>query len=95
MTSPTAAYAAENLTIKPDVVARAVGDEMILLDLETGTYFTLNAIGAIVWRGLETSVSFEAMATAIVENYEVDAVTALSDIDEYVAQLIAEGLVTA
>ena len=94
MTSP-AAYSAESLTLKPDVVARTVGDEMILLDLETGTYFTLNSIGAIIWRGLETSVSFETMATAIVEQYEVDAVTALADIDEYVEQLIAEGLVTA
>jgi len=89
----------QNTTNKPrvnkDVVARMVGDEAMLLNLETGIYFTLNAIGAIVWRGLEASSSFETMAATIVEQYEVDTATALSDIAEYVEQLIAEGLVSA
>ena len=69
---------ATRFEVKSDVVARTVGDEMILLDLETGTYFTLNAVGALVWRGLESSSSIETIATTIVEQYEVDATTALA-----------------
>ena len=37
---------------KQDVIARTVGDETILLDLQSGTYFTLNRVGSVIWQAL-------------------------------------------
>ncbi len=82
-------------TVKPDVVARSVADEMILLDLETGTYFTLNPVGGAIWRGLETGSDRDGIIAAVVEQFEVDAETATADFDEYVAALSGEGLLVA
>jgi hypothetical protein len=82
-------------TVKPDVVARGVADEMILLDLETGTYFTLNSVGAAIWKHLETGTDREAAIAAVVEQFEVGLETATADFDEYVTALTGEGLLVA
>ena len=82
-------------TVKPDVVARTVADEMILLDLETGTYFTLNPVGAAIWKHIENGDDRAAAIAAVVEQFEVDLETAAADFDEYVEALTAEGLLVA
>lgn len=82
-------------TTKPDVVARAVADEMILLDLETGVYFTLNSVGAFIWRAIESGTASDAVVEAIVHQYEVEPEVASADYDEYVEALVAEGLLVA
>jgi len=79
--------------VKADVVARTVADEMILLDLETGIYFTLNPVGAVIWKSLEAGLGREAIIAAIVEQYDTDAPTASADFDEYIQALASEGLV--
>ena len=81
------------LALKPDVVARAAGDEMILLDLETGVYFTLNPVGTAIWKGLEANSDVAAILAGVVEQFEVDESTASADIAEYLDDLINEGLV--
>jgi hypothetical protein len=82
-------------TVKPDVVARGVADEMILLDLETGTYFTLNSVGAAIWKHLENGTDRDGAIAAVVEQFEVDLETATADFDEYVTALTSEGLLVA
>ena len=79
-------------TIKDDVVARSVGDEMVLLDLESGTYFTLNAVGALIWRGLENSDSLATIIERIGSEYEVSPERAESDTADLIGQLIQKGL---
>ena len=58
-------------TTKEDVVARSMGDETVLLDLDSGTYFTLNAVGGVIWRQLEKGGGLEESAVAVVDEYEV------------------------
>lgn len=91
MTSPVVSLS--DSAIKRDVVARAVGDETILLDLETGTYFTLNPVGALVWKGLENGSTREEILASVLDRFEVDPPTAAADIQEYLHDLISQGLV--
>ncbi|HEX5417398.1 MAG TPA: PqqD family protein, partial [Chloroflexota bacterium] len=41
---------ARQYTIREAVVWTEIQDESVLLDLETGRYFELNAIGTEIWR---------------------------------------------
>ena len=91
MTTPVAITG--SFALKTDVVARSAGDEMILLDLESGEYFTLNAVGAVIWKGFEANADFPALVAAVVEQFEVDEETANVDIAEYLDALTSEGLV--
>ena len=37
------------VTIRPDVLARSIGEETVILDLASGTYFGLDSVGARIW----------------------------------------------
>ena len=38
------------VAIRPDVLARSVGEETVILDLSSGTYFGLDPVGARIWK---------------------------------------------
>lgn len=84
----------QDLTIKPDVIARTVADEMILLDLESGTYFTLNAVGTFVWRGLERGASLDVLVEEVTDEFTIDAETAATDVAAFLESVLAAGLIT-
>jgi hypothetical protein len=81
--------------ISQDVVHRVLDGETIVLSLESGTYFGLNATGTRVWRLIEEGVSRSEMIERISREFDhpVDAVRA--DVDELLTTLQSKGLVTA
>lgn len=42
----------DRFTVSDDVVAREVGGEMVLLDLNSGQYFGLDSVGGRIWEML-------------------------------------------
>jgi hypothetical protein len=76
-----------------DVVARTVGDDVILLDLEAGTYYSLNAVGATVWQGIADGETSETIAARIAGDYDITAERALADIGALIGDLAEKGLV--
>ena len=75
-------------------MARSVDDELVILDVTSGRYYSLNAVGAFVWGLLEDPITGLAIVDAVVETYEIDRATAQFDVDELLAELSAAGLVT-
>ena len=67
-----------NISVKGDVVSRTVGDDMILLDLESGTYYTLNSVGAVIWKELERGAARDGVLDAVAAAVVVPAAIALA-----------------
>jgi hypothetical protein len=76
----------------PSVVAAALDDEMVLLNVETGTYFGLDEVGALIWGLITEELDDEAIVTRITSDYDVDDMQARSDLHAFVDQLTAKGL---
>lgn len=81
-----------SLQAHDDVVARAVGDEMVLLDLQTGIYYTLNSVGATVWRAIEDAQPVSAILDRVIAEYDVDRATARADVDRILGELVQQSL---
>ncbi len=79
--------------VREGVVARAVGDEMVLLDVNVGTYFTLNAVGCVIWQRLGAGDDVDAVVAAIVAAFEVEPGIALSDTIEFLRASMDAGLI--
>ena len=82
------------LKTAPQVRSREIGGEAVLLDLEAGTYFGLNAAGAVVWKCVERSKSLGEVHAALTGHFEVDAERAWADLVELIGNLLDRGLVT-
>lgn len=81
-------------TIPGHVFARDFDGELVVLDLDGGEYFGLDAVGALVWRGLSEGLTLGAVADRVVERYEVDAARALADVSALADELASKGLIT-
>jgi len=87
MTSPT-----ETVTVPPQVMFRLVGDEAVLLDLQSGMYFGLDPVGARMWNLLAEGRTLADVASTVAEEYGVEVGRVQSDILELVATLRGKGL---
>lgn len=74
------------------VVFRSVGDDVVMLDLERGTYFSLNDTGGQVWLRLCAGETPQHAAEAIAATYEADPAVVGQDVETTVRQLLDAGL---
>ena len=64
-----------------------VDGNVVVLDLESSTYFSTNTTGTVLWHLLVPGASRSELVTALVERFEVDADAAGRDVDAFVAEL--------
>ena len=79
----------------PDVIFRELEGEAVLLDLASGRYFGLNAVGTRIWMLLESGSTAADAAAALAAEFEADADRIARDVDELVGELRARGLLVA
>ncbi len=71
---------------------RQVGDEIIVLDLRSNAYLSINATGTALWEMLVDGSTSATMESGLVADYGVNAEHARTDVEEFVAMLTDQGL---
>ena len=65
----------------------------ILVDLNTKQYYQLNETGSLIWRGLETGSSIDAIVDELKATYEVSSEHARASVEKLLRNLEAKKLV--
>lgn len=63
----------------------------VMLDLNSGHYYTLDEVATEVWNLVSTRVSIDQVVSRLAGMFKVDAATAKQDVDEMVVFLTAKG----
>jgi hypothetical protein len=66
--------------------------ETVLLDLNTGYYYTLNWLGSVIWEHCTGHSTISDIHAVLCDRFEVASERALDDLVALVNQLIQEGL---
>lgn len=81
------------LRIRPDIVHRRLGEGAVILNLETGAYFSLNGVGALVWELLDGDRDVAGIIAGVAGRVE-DAPPSLDhDVVEFLERLVERDLV--
>jgi hypothetical protein len=80
------------LSIPTSVISRGVGDETVLLDLESGIYFGLDGVGQRIWESIGAGLTLGETAAVIVSEYEVEKAKAQFDVIEFARELVEREL---
>jgi hypothetical protein len=72
---------------------RKLRDELVLMHLDTGAYYSLNETGIIIWQGIADGRPYEEIIARITEEFEVDRETVVRDFERLVNELADQGLV--
>jgi hypothetical protein len=76
-------------------VSSRVGDDLVILDLDSCVYYALDLVGARIFELLQQPTSLAAVLAVIAAEFEVDARTAGADLLALVDTLLAQRLVEA
>ena len=74
------------------VIAREVDGETVLLNLDTGMYFGLDAVGTDLWRALQANGSLHDALASLEEQYDGDNAVMRADLLQLVSQMLEKGL---
>jgi hypothetical protein len=76
------------------VMAQQVEGEAVLLEINSGEYFSLNEVGGMVWELCDGTRSVAQIAGAICSEFDVEQSVALHDTSDLIESLAGAGLVT-
>jgi hypothetical protein len=79
-------------SIPPQVMSRLVGEETIILDLESGMYFGLDAVGKRIWESISDGNTLSETVDIVAKEYEVEEDRAAADLAEFANDLLERGL---
>jgi hypothetical protein len=82
----------DRVYVRPNVIFRALGDESVILNLDSGVYFGLDEIGTRIWQLLEQRDVGEVCET-LQSEYDVPAERVEADVTALIDRLSAKGLV--
>ena len=78
----------------PELLAVDMDGETVMMDMESGNYFGVNAVGSHIWEALETESSVENLVETVTGHFEInDGDSVQGDILEFLSDMVEQKLV--
>jgi hypothetical protein len=74
-------------------VSSDLGGEAVILHLTSGTYYSLNEVGALIWSLLQQPREVREIRERVLAEYEVDPDQCAADLHKLLETLAREGLI--
>ena len=82
------------IAINPQHLVAELDGDVVIMSIDTGTYYGLDAVGACVWKLLEQPRTFADVIDGVVEHFEVDAEVVEKDLTAFLKEMQSEGIVS-
>ena len=84
----------QTITFSDQVISQEVSGETVLLDLQSESYFGLDAVGTRIWQLIRDSGDLRTIYSTLLEEYEVEETQLRADLEALLADASARGLIT-
>lgn len=82
----------QKIQLKEDLLTSKIGDEIVLMTIESGKYFSINQVGSKIWEMIKKPVTVEDVCKELTEEYAVSIEQCLSDTLPFLEKLNKDGL---
>ena len=69
----------QKFQLKEDLITSKIGDEVVLMTIENGKYFSINQVGSQIWELIKHPTTAEHVCRELVAKYAVSMEQCLSD----------------
>lgn len=76
-----------------ETISGRLHDEMVMMDIQKGKYFSLNPVATIIWDLLEQPLSIEELCERLMDEYEIGYEQCKKEVEEYLMEMNKLGLV--
>lgn len=77
----------------PTIVHETIDDEAVIINLDTGNYYSLDKAGTDIWNLLESGAAVAEVIEGLTRRYEGDRMDIENAVDRLVAELQQEALI--
>lgn len=81
------------VVVNPEVLTTLVDDELGLMNVNKGNYYTLNKIGKAIWYLIEQEKSVEELIEILIKQFQVEKNICLEDTVEVLNLMDSQGLI--
>lgn len=78
---------------KKGILHTELGEEAVLLNLDSGVYFGLNPVGRLIWQELEDSATLSHLIAKVSQTFDQSPQDVENDVFTFVSELDANGLI--
>lgn len=75
------------------IIQSKIGDEVVMMDIDSGFYFGMNGVGSVIWQHLSTAISLEELVGNLMDEFKVDKQTCESDTMEFLNNLLEKKII--
>jgi hypothetical protein len=83
----------EKFTQNKSIEQSKIGDEVVMLDMDSGFYFGLNSVASVIWGMLSNEVGFETLIDQLMAQFEVERSLCEADTQELLDQLLEKNII--
>ena len=70
-----------------EVIQSSVGDEVVMLDVESGYYFGLNSVASVIWDMMKEKIELNTLVENLMKEFDVDKATCELDTLELLEEM--------
>lgn len=75
------------------IVHSKMGEEVVMLDMDSGFYFGLNSVASVIWGMLANEIGFEALIDQLMTQFDVERFLCEADTKELLDQLLEKNII--
>jgi len=73
-------------------LSNILGDETVLMNMETGDYLGINNVGSDIWNLLKEPISVRELIEKVLENYDVAEVQCVAEVNDFLKKIEQHGM---
>jgi len=84
---------ASRYSVNTKALVRTVDEEAVVLNLDDGQYYGLNAVATVIWEKLRDGQSLDEIVIAVLSDFDVAEDEARQDLEAVISEMLAKGLI--
>lgn len=80
-------------TQNKDIIGSPIDDEMVMMDVDKGSYFGLNSMGSEIWNLIEEPKTIQQLVNTLTDEYEISQNECETEVTKFIEALVDVNLV--
>lgn len=79
---------------KSKTISGRLHDELVMMDIDQGKYFSLNPVATRIWELLEKPLTVDDLCMILIDEYEVEMDKCILEVEGYLSEMVRLGLIS-
>ncbi len=75
------------------LISNSLGEDVVMMDIEEGAYYGLEAVAASIWKHTETPISVGSLCELLMKEYKISNDRCLQEVTKFLGDMVDRKMV--